>query len=271
MWFFFGVAMASFLGGLFTDLFGFRGGLWLSTALIGGAAMLWLLYLPETRPSKTNPEEELSVFPPAGALPWRIVLAASLPIFAYRFVAAGVVAATIIIWLAELFGEQVIVLGLIVPIATLSGLFRALITLTSIAGAPTAGFFSDRIGKRWPVVGFTSLLGAVGLWLMNEELLALAIGGAFLAQIAAGSIGALVPAIAGDRVHILQHGRALGVIYSIGDLGSMLAPPVALGLLSAGSLSIGEIYQGCALLFALVGLFSLAQVRLEPVGKSSVG
>lgn len=271
MWFFFGVASASFLGGLFTDLFGFRGGLWLSTALIGSAAVLWLLFLPETRLSKTNPGEERPVPPPAGTLPWRIILAASLPMFAYRFVAAGVIAATIIIWLAELFGEQVTLLGLIVPIATLSGLFRALITLTSVAGAPTAGFLSDRIGKRWPVVGFTSLLGAVGLWLMSEELLALAIVGAFLAQIAAGSIGALVPAIAGDRVHILQHGRALGVIYTLGDLGSTIAPPVALGLLSAGLLSIEGIYQGCALLFALVGLFSLAQVRLEPVGRASTG
>ena len=51
MWFFIGIASASFLGGFFTDLLGFRGGLWLSAALIGGAALLWFFFLPETRPA----------------------------------------------------------------------------------------------------------------------------------------------------------------------------------------------------------------------------
>jgi MFS family permease len=52
MWFFVGVASSSFLGGLFTDVFGFRPGLWLDAALIGGAALLWLFFLPETRPAE---------------------------------------------------------------------------------------------------------------------------------------------------------------------------------------------------------------------------
>jgi MFS family permease len=261
MWFFLGVALTSFLGGMFTDVLGFRGGLWLSTALTAGAALLWLLLLPETRRPNSNPEIAEPINLPAGAFPWRIVLAASLPMFAYRFVAAGVVAATIIIWLSALFGKQVILLGLVIPIATFSGLFRALITITSIAGAPAAGLLTDKIGKRWPLVGFTSLLGAVGLWLMGNQLLAPALLGAFLSQIAAGSIGALVPAITGDRIQVAHHGRALGTIYTIGDLGSTIAPPVALGLLSLGLVTIGEIYQGCALLFALTGVFSLAQAR----------
>jgi MFS transporter, DHA1 family, inner membrane transport protein len=271
MWFFLGVALASFAGGLFTDVLGFRGGLWLSTTLIGGAVLLWVFFLPETRRSIDNPGKDQSNKPPAGAFPWRIVLAASLPMFAYRFVAAGVVAATIIIWLSELFGEQVILLGLIVPIATLSGLFRGLITITSITGAPIAGFLTDKMGKRWPLVGFTSLLGAVGLWLMGVDILAFALLGAFLSQITAGSIGALVPAIAGDSIPFGQQGRALGAIYTIGDLGSTIAPPAALGLLSLGSVTIGEVYQGCALLFTLVGVFSLAQVRLEAVSSRPVG
>ena len=51
MWFFFGVAFSSFAGGLLTDIFGFRTTMWLTTAVIGAAAFLWLLLLPETRPA----------------------------------------------------------------------------------------------------------------------------------------------------------------------------------------------------------------------------
>ena len=46
MWFFVGVASASFLGGLFTDLFGFRGGQLVSATLIGGMALTWLPVAP---------------------------------------------------------------------------------------------------------------------------------------------------------------------------------------------------------------------------------
>lgn len=271
MWFFLGVALSSFLGGMFTDILGFRNGLWLSSALTGMAALLWLFLLPETRHQNDNPTKEQANSTMDGGFPWRVVLSASLPMFAYRFVAAGVVAATMIIWLSDLFGDQAHLLGLVIPIATLSGLFRGLISITSITGAPAAGFLTDRMGKRWPLVGITSFLGAAGLWFMGGEFLTLALLGAFLSQIAAGSIGALVPAITGDHTQFKQHGRALGTIYTIGDLGSTIAPPITLGLLSAKTLSIGEIYQGCALLFILVGVFSLVQSRKESIVNRLVG
>ena len=57
MWFFFGVAFSSFAGGLLTDLFGFRTTMWLTTAVIGAVALLWLFFFPETRqvsPGKPN-------------------------------------------------------------------------------------------------------------------------------------------------------------------------------------------------------------------------
>jgi len=235
MWFFIGVAGASFLGGVFTDWLGFRGGLWLSSTLIGLAALLWLLFLPETRPQV--PKTGRKSVPKAVKRPfdWRTVILAALPMFVYRFVIAGVIASTTILWLANLFGEQVNFLGLAIPLATSSGLFRSLVTLVSIAGAPVAGYLSDQIRKRWPVLGVTSFLGALGLWFMSQNLLGLGLFGGFLSQITGGSIGSLVPAISGDRVDKLQHGRALGVIFTIGDLGSTLGPPIALGLLNAES------------------------------------
>ncbi len=50
MWYFLAIAIASFSSGLFTDLLGYRGGLWLSTGMGLLAALVWLAFLPETRP-----------------------------------------------------------------------------------------------------------------------------------------------------------------------------------------------------------------------------
>jgi MFS family permease len=58
-----------------------------------------------------------------------------------------------------------------------------------------------------------------------------AIAGALVASLAAGGAQALAPALAGDRLHPDQRSRGLSVIYSVGDLGSALGPPLALALL----------------------------------------
>ncbi len=262
MWFFIGVASASFLGGLFTDWLGFRDGLWLSAGLIGLAALLWLIFLPETRP-KTVSKPKISKTTESQKFDWRLVVKAALPMFVYRFVIAGVIASTTVLWLASLFGDQLSFMGLILPLATASGLFRALVTLVSIGGAPLAGWLSDRLGKRWGVLGGTAYLGGLGLWLMGVPNLAVGLSGGFLSQITGGSIASLVPAISGDRVNKSQHGRALGIIYTLGDLGSTLAPPIALALLDAQIVSIQQIYQACALIFIGLGVFSGVQRRAE--------
>jgi MFS family permease len=261
MWFFLGVALASFFGGLFTDLFGFRGGLWLGAALIGGAALLWLFFLPETRPTERRGRQASN--PQGGPFPWRIALGASLPMFAARFVSWGVLAATTILWLSGMTGEGLRLSNRLIPIATLTGAFVALSTVTSIGSAPAAGFFSDKLSRRWPVVAVTVLLGGVGVWLMSVKLPILALIGGFVAPVIGGSVESLVPAIVGDRVGQAQHGRALGLIYTVADLGSTLGPPLALGLLNAEWLSLAGIYQGSAILLAVVALFALVQVRGE--------
>lgn len=263
MWFFVGIASASFLGGLFTDLFGFRGGQLVSATLIGGGALMWLLFLPETRPAahrglRAQPQKE-----PTGLFPWGIALGAALPIFALRFVSTGVLAATTILWLSGFVGEGLHLFNRLIPIATLTGAFVALSTIVSIASAPAAGSLSDRLGRRWLVVAATMLLGGIGIWLMSLRLPILALIGGFVAPVTGGSVESLVPAIAGDQISKAQHGRALGLIYTIGDLGSTLAPPIALGLLNVGWLSLHGIYQGCAILFAVATLFALVQVRKE--------
>lgn len=263
MWFFVGVATSSFLGGLFTDLFGFRGGLWLSTGLTGLAALMWFCCLPETRPPAQASQRQ-GARGPAVPFPWGTTLAASVPLFGVRLVFAGVLAATTILWLEGLAGERLNFLNMVtLPLATLTGAFIAVRATISILSAPSAGYLSDRLGRRWPVVALGLLLGAVGVWLMSRKVPAQAVIGALIAAIAGGSVQSLVPAIIGDRVDEWQRGRALGVIYIAGDLGSTLGPPMALGLLNGGITSLGGVYQGCAILFLVVALFAGTQLRRE--------
>jgi DHA1 family multidrug resistance protein-like MFS transporter len=263
MWFFLGVALASFLGGLFTDLLGFRRGLWLGAALIGGAALLWLFFLPETRPAgrqeeQAGPAQERKRHDP---FPWQVVLGAALPMFVVRFVSWGVLAATTILWLAGLVGEEVRLADRLIPIATLTGGFIALSTIVSIGGAPAAGLLSDKLHRRWPVVAVTMLLGGVGICLMSLKLPTLALVGGFLAPVMGSSVETLVPAIVGDRIGRARRSRALGLIYTLADVGSTLGPPLALGLLNAGWMSLGGIYQASAVLLVGVALFSLLIIR----------
>jgi MFS family permease len=265
MWFFLGVASSSFLGGLFTDLLGFRRGLVLGAALIGSAALLWLFYLPETRPAerRERPAQPAPRNNPRRPFSWRAALATSLPMFVVRFVSAGVLAATTILWLSGLAGEGVRWSGRLIPIATLTGAFIALSMTVSMGSAPAAGFLSDKLGRRWPLVAVSASLGGIGVWLMTAKVPALALVGGFVAPVVGGSVGSLVPAIVGDRFSQTHRGRALGLIYTVADLGSTLGPPLALGLLNAEWMSLGEIYQGSAVLLAVTALFALGQVRGE--------
>jgi len=262
MWFFLGVASASFLGGLFTDLLGFRRGLWLGAGLIGAAALMWLFFLPETRPARRREGPARAGPEPREPVPWQIALGAALPMFGVRFVTWGVVAATTILWLSGLVGDEVRLANRLVPIATLTGTFVALSTLVSIGGAPAAGYLSDKLKRRWPVVALTVLLGGLGVWLMSLKLPALALAGGLLAPVM-GSVETLVPAIVGDRIRQARRGRTLGLVFTLADLGSTLGPPLALGLLNAGWMSLGDIYQASAILLAGVALFALAQSRGE--------
>ena len=251
MWFFVGVGVASLTGGGFTDAFGFRNGLWLSAGVTASAALFWWIALPETRRfrhAKDTPEDQPeasstertdsrlidvdrtgSTVQALRSIPWRLALPAAAPVFAIRFVFAGVIASTTILWLSAFVGSG-LDLGLwVIPLASLTGAFSSVRTATSIGGAPLAGLISDRLGRRWPVMVGVLLIGAAGLGLMGTANIGWAVAGAMLAAVTSGSVQALSPAIAGDRVGEDKQSRALSVLFTIGDFGSALGPPLALG------------------------------------------
>jgi sugar phosphate permease len=68
----------------------------------------------------------------------------------------------------------------------------------------------------------------------------------------------MIPAIAGDRVPKKLRGRALGLINTAGDLGAMIGPFAALGILNSGWLTLSRIYQIGGVLFVLVALLAFS-------------
>jgi MFS family permease len=261
MWFFLGVAVAAFAGGFFTDLFGYRGGLWLSSFLTFLAFLLWLGFLPETRTSQSSrPDPDLpsdQTIP----FPWLQTLSAALPYFALRFAIAGVLSATTILWLSQFVDGGISLVGLAIPLATLTGTFVAIRVLISMLSAPAAGSISDKLNRRWIVLTLALIIGGVGLWLMSFPVLIPALAGALLATISAGGIQSLVPATVGDWISAGQQSRALGIVFTVGDFGSALGP--SLGLWMIGYVGLGGVYQMCAVLFIVIGGFAAWQASKE--------
>ena len=262
MWFFIGVATASLFGAMLTDTYGFRKGQWISVVVLALTALTWLLLLPETRKNETpskapvNKNEKIN-------FPWPVIISASFTVFITRFISWGVFAATSILWLSDLFGEGAQIARVFIPIATLAGLFTALSNITSIAGTRLIGSISDKIGKRWPIIGISMIIGGLGLWFMGSKIRGLALMSAFLVPMAGSSTETLIPAIAGDSVSVNIRSRVLGLINTAGDLGATLGPFTALGILNLELILLNGIYKIAAVLFGMLAIFAFSPFVLR--------
>jgi MFS family permease len=198
---------------------------------------------------------------PQHSFPWKVTISTAVPIFAIRFIFAGVMASTTILWLSEFIGDELVLPSIVIPIATVTGILIALRMIISIIGAPLAGILSDRLGQRWGVMTMILALGGLGTWLMGAQSLATAIGGALIAAVASGGVQSMAPALTGDHIAEAQRSRALGLIFTIGDIGSALGPPLALSLV--GGIAIGVLYRWSAALFLCVAIFAFWRSRAE--------
>jgi MFS family permease len=255
MWFFLGVGLSAFLGGIFTDLLGYRGGLFLSTGFTAVAASMWLFLLPET--VSKHVEKRSDDQGGSRGFRWRVVLVSALPIFTVRFIYAGVIAATSILWLSGFAGDGIHALDLFIPIATLTGTLVALRTAFSMLGAPFAGILSDLIqGRRWIIIGVALMLGGSGLWFMGSPFLPLALFGVLFSALTASSVQALITAYVGDSTPPNLSGRTLSSIFTFGDMGSALGPPLAFLLLV--SFPLASLFRLCAVLSIAASVFAFA-------------
>ncbi len=96
---------------------------------------------------------------------------------------------------------------------------------------------------------------------MGHAVLSIALLGGFIAAIPGGGIQALIPALVGDRIDPQNESRALGIIYTFGDLGSALGPVTALSLLDLIGLS--SVYRLCAVLLILMTVIAVLRSRKE--------
>jgi MFS family permease len=262
MWYFLAVAIASLSSGLFTDLLGYRGGLWLSTGFGLLAALVWLVFLPETRPGGIRvPMKQAgkSKVP----LPWKLAASLTVPYFTMRIVFEGVLAATTILWLEQFVDEGLSIGGHNIPLATLTGIFTAIRVVISILSAPWVGMLSDYLRRRWAVLVGVLALGVVGLLGMSLPNFGLSVASGLVSAVTAGAIPLLIPAMVGDRVTEELHGRTLGFIFSWGDLGSGLGPTIGLAFIPL--IGIGHTYQLCALILFISGLYTCCQAFREKI------
>jgi MFS family permease len=258
-WFFLGIALGAFLGGLLTDWQGYHTAMWIGASLTAIGGFIALFTLPETRYARQNPHDK-SV---ATGLPkWHnnpgLRIAASI-YGINRFVIAGVIAATIALLVQEQFSSEDLLIGL----ATLTGLITVSRTLISVVAAPISGSLSDRLGSRWKVTLGGLVIGAIGMMLLSRGNYLTILLGIIMSAIAGGSLQALTTAIAGDSVNLAHRGRAIGLLHTSGDLGSALAPPIAYALLPWIGLS--GVYILSAGMFAIGSMLVLGIALREQV------
>ncbi len=248
-WFFLGAALGAFLGGLLTARVGYITPMWSGATLTALGGIVAFFLRPEPRSSRQDGKARLvgkAPVSPALHSPRGLWTAASLQGI-NRFVTAGVLAATMGLLVQERLHSADPLLG----VATLTGALVAGRTLFSMAAAPLAGTASDWLGNRWRVAAVGLAIGTVSMLLVTRNAPAAILAGISLGAVAAGSVQALVTALTGDLAGETQRGRAIGLVHTVGDLGSALGPPVAYALLPGAGLD--GVYLLCAALFA-VGL-----------------
>ncbi len=246
-WFFVGAGLGAFAGGLLTDWIGYAATMWSGAALTTLGGLVALLLLPETRearPTAASPSPER--IGPELRVHRGLWIVASLQGI-NRFATAGVLAATLGLLVQDRVQSAEIGLG----VATLTGVLLAGRTLLSMAAAPLAGALSDWQGDRWRVAAWGLGSGVIGLALLAGSAPAVILAGIALGAVAGGSVQAIATALTGDLVGQEQRGRAIGLVHTVGDLGSAVGPLVAYALLPWTGLRV--VYLLCAGLLA-VGL-----------------
>lgn len=258
--FFLGAASGSLLGGLLTDWVGYQGAMGIAASLTTLGALVALLFLPETRGFKDQVGEDTAVPPPKLSSTQTIELSAAVSLLGInRLVLAGILMSTFGLFLQQLLGDSVRLGRWTIGVATLTGLGLGVTALFNMGSAPLVGRLSDWTGNRWQVVSGSVFTGMVGFGLLALGLPLAVLFGLPLTSFSSGSNQGLSTALVGDlagngqRFGKNQSGRYLGILFTVGDLGSAIGPPLAYGLLPLWG--IQGVYWLCV---AVLGLMLLA-------------
>lgn len=267
MSFFVGAGVGSPLGGILTDVVGYRPTMGILAALMLVGALVAWLFLPETKESRgtegmgregaggqrgigdvVQVEARVSN---AGEM----VSAVGL-LGVNRLIVAGILLSTFGFFLAEQYGETLTIGSWSLGVATVTGIGLGMSTILSVVAAPVAGTVSDRWGNRWGTAAVGLCLGVIGFALLALGRPWLIFVGLPLISFASGSNQGLSTTIAGDLVRGEQRGRFLGIFYTVGDLGSAIGPPLAYWIIGQGWPSVSN-YQLSAVLSAVMLLVAV--------------
>jgi MFS family permease len=260
--FFLGTSVGALLGGALTDWLGYHQAMAIAAGLaLLGALIAWL-FLPEEVgdwrlevPNLQSPMEHRTIADgvsdnrrwdidqsPISNLPTvepaamtRVNVAemasATALLGVSRLVVAGFMVSTLGLFLLERLGESVVVSGQTLGVATLTGLGLGLSTLLSMLAAAFLGNLSDRAHSRWRIAAAGLIPGIVGFGLMAWGTPVAILSGLLLTAVTSGSNQGLSTALIGDLSREATRGRWLGVLYTVGDLGSAIGPPLAYALI----------------------------------------
>ncbi len=206
--------------------------------------------------------QETAVSPSPLSSSQKIELSAAVGLLGVnRLVLAGILMSTFGLYLRQLLGETVTLGRWSIGVATLTGLGLGITALLNMASAPLVGRLSDRVGNRWRVVSGSVATGMTGFGLLALGLPLAVLLGLPLTSIASGSNQGLSTALVGDLAGDGRHsgksrsGRYLGILFTVGDLGSAIGPPLAYALLPLSG--IQWVYWLCVMLLTPMLLASL--------------
>ncbi len=290
-WMLAGLALGPLVGGFLVDRIGFRAGLLACAAIMALGLAVALAALPETAPSTAKSAKDakdaraarrsLSLPFSRGSVSVRRRLRAILPpghplilvaglYLITQLAGEGVVLSTVGLLLQQRFGPRVALGGLVLGVASASGLLLGLRSLLASAVGPLAGHLSDARSGRWPVVVASLVVGVAGFGLLFRatSLWAIALG-VLLSAVSGGAGLATLAALVGDLAPPGREGTAMGAYAAAGDVGSMAGPFLAFALASAVGLQ--WVYLLCALAFlaglGLIYRYRRAQTAIDRAGE----
>ncbi len=254
MWFFIGAGMSAFLGGALTDWLGYRNAFTVCALLTFLGAVMWWLLLPETRPetashSVPSPRaaSQSQTAPARAPIPALPLLTAIALLGVNWLIFLGTLGATLPLLLEERVGKTVMLIGLVVPLSTFTGALTAGNQFVSLLTAPLAGWLSDASQRRWGLVLVALVLGILATGLITFGTGIVLVTATMISAVATSVLQTQVMTLVGDYTRPHQRGRVLGLLNTVGDLGSAGGPLIAYALLAT---------------ITLAGIFGMATVVL---------
>jgi len=259
-----GTLLGLILSGVLTDLVGYRGTLaiYVPLAAIGLVSAVLVLRASdaegrsESRSDRSDGAASVGTLGILRCLDPRLLVPAYVA-FASLFTGSGVLMATLGVYLKQLAAGDGG--GLLVPVASLTGILLASRRLAGMIEAPIAGRLLDRFSDRRVVAAAGVVVSLAGFALLaSGRATGAVVVGVLLVAIGEGALSPALTVWAGDGAPPHLRGVVMGGLATAGDLGAALGPLV--GYAMAETVGLPSAYALCGVLL-LTALLLLASVR----------